>query len=90
MCGVRMLLHPATLPAAGGVWRLILCGQGTVWCRMFACATHTFPHVCLRVRVCLLQAVLRSHGNQVWEKGDNHKAKLQGSQDVSLYHEFRA
>jgi hypothetical protein len=45
------------------------------------------PCVC----VCaLLQAVLRSNGNQVWEKGDNHKAKLQGSQDVSLYHEFRA
>lgn len=38
----------------------------------------------------LLQAVLRSQGHEVWEKGDNHKAKLQGSQDVSLYHEFRA
>lgn len=38
----------------------------------------------------MLQAVLRSSGNQVWEKGDNHKAKLVGSQDVSLYHEFRA
>jgi hypothetical protein len=37
-----------------------------------------------------LQAVLRHNGQQVWEKGDNHKAKLQGSQDVSLYHEFRA
>jgi hypothetical protein len=38
----------------------------------------------------VLQAVLRSSGNQVWEKGDNHKTKLVGSQDVSLYHEFRA
>lgn len=38
---------------------------------------------------CLLQAVLRSRDAQVWEKGDNHKAKLQGSQDISLYHVFR-
>jgi hypothetical protein len=42
------------------------------------------------VAAALLQAVLRSSGNEVWEKGDNHKAKLQGTQDVSLYHEFRA
>lgn len=46
--------------------------------------------VAVPLAAAVLQAVLRSSGNEVWEKGDNHKAKLQGTQDVSLYHEFRA
>jgi hypothetical protein len=39
----------------------------------------------------VLQAVLRSSsGKDVWEKGTNHKADLQGSCDISLYHVFQA
>lgn len=41
------------------------------------------------VDVCM-QAVLCSGDKQVWEKGDNHTADLQGSCDVSLYHVFQA
>ncbi|WIA10132.1 hypothetical protein OEZ85_010339 [Tetradesmus obliquus] len=37
------------------------------------------------------KAVLRSSsGKDVWEKGTNHKADLQGSCDISLYHVFQA
>jgi hypothetical protein len=61
-------------------WAVPLVQQAPYWIGCVLCGVH---------RVCL-QAVLRSSGNQVWEKGDNHKAKLVGSQDVSLYHEFRA
>eukprot|EP00878_Enallax_costatus_P007757 GHUV01008120.1.p1 GENE.GHUV01008120.1~~GHUV01008120.1.p1 ORF type:complete len:351 (+),score=112.15 GHUV01008120.1:725-1777(+) len=35
------------------------------------------------------KAVLCSSNKQVWEKGDNHTADLQGSCDVSLYHVFK-
>lgn len=52
------------------------------------CCRPGLPCVLL---VWLLQAVLRSSsGKDVWEKGTNHKADLQGSCDISLYHVFQA